>query len=320
MYIYCSKAFKNPQGNADNAANLSAIVKRSREAMLAKLQQVDPRPFLTHQEKQATCNLIAHRDLTPSVDDGFLYQSNPNYASPKGRQSSFTDSILAYHKIAHRISERLIANSYLVKYRFYSVVKVKTDLGASQHKKLWSKTVKNLRRHGINGFYSREIEKNNRVHYNLIILTAFDNAEQAKAIIRQSLPQGWQSLIHVWVEPVGSSITVSRYIMKAGWQWEDKRVLFKPNCKLEKHGTIGTFWAKPLPEIDEQVKAERVKYFAKQELENEIISHATMEQREEARKLWRMFYESEPPRIRHTILLNIVKYSSTRVKVESDVW
>jgi hypothetical protein len=207
---------------------------------------------------------FAFLDDTPPADrqdrPTDLFQSKPYIGKSNERRASFTYSIVSSHKSAEQVV-RLLAVNYTHKpYNHLVIVKIMEELTADRHIAEWKKIRRTLGRKGIEAFWTREINRRNWLHYNFI-LTTNQSADELRSIFKSA----FADLPHqVHVDRVASPILWSRYIVKAKTQgydswgkwksdkWSSKRVLFKRDTGLEKHGTIGKFWAGGLTAIKDE--------------------------------------------------------------------
>jgi hypothetical protein len=134
---------------------------------------------------------------------------------------------------------------------------------------LWGKVCTALRRKGIVALWVREPTRKNKIHYHLLVSSRQSKAELETTIIA-AMPSRKETPWHKNIKPVDDRWWLAYYITKAKKsgmfrgkvvpdKYMTKRLLFKPNTKLHKHGEIGKFWLKPTKALWKSIQEREAK-------------------------------------------------------------
>jgi hypothetical protein len=210
--------------------------------------------------KDELLHSIREQHDTPRPTHDLLYQTRPIHSKPSQfRAKGWTDTILGYKREARQLTLCLLRNRKLAKrpYQWFVTINIEVEMDAKQTTAIWTNTCRNLRRKGIVAFWIREPTRSNKVHYHLIVSSPTSRTALARAIKEAMPPRnvvGW----HKSIRRINDEYMLCHYVTKAeiaGFdrrtgrpikdRFAKKRLLFRPNLKLRKHGTIGDFWVKP---------------------------------------------------------------------------
>ena len=210
--------------------------------------------------------------MYPNNDD--IFQDKPKFISNSLHpDKGWTTSISGYLAEAKKLSGCLIENkrlhgkpyTWLVTLNIHkTMTPISLKAWVENH---WTRIKRNLGSQKVVCFWAIEVNKKNKIHYHLL-LTSNHTKKELEEIIEKSMPLrgsvgGWHKKVKI-ID--GKSKRIPYYITKAkiegitkkGWHSKDlyarKRILFKPNLGIRKHGKIGEFWAKSIEEIWDEKK------------------------------------------------------------------
>lgn len=155
-------------------------------------------------------------------------------------------TVNGYRRQSRKYATCLIRNPR--PYHDHVVVSIDADLTIEDHRRLWSKIARQLRRRGVVAFWVREINRRGRVHYHLV--TATEVAPTTYTDLELD-----HDHVRVEVEPIRSRRNVCCYVVKSRDIHADSRRYFHSDNSLDKIGTVGRFWAKPQRAIWSEVIA-----------------------------------------------------------------
>lgn len=214
--------------------------------------------------------------------DEIIYQINPPIKKISNyKLKTWTDTIEGYIYEAKNLLYCLITNKKLLgmKYSWFVTINFHRPMTVKGLKKFyndnWIKICKKLKDKGLIAFWIIEVTKKNQIHFHLIVLSNHTKNELDQ-MIEKCLPErkavnGW----HKKIEAIKKNdYRLIAYICKAKISGKtmnerqvedlhrDKRLLFKKNLGIKKHGFIGKFWAKPVKDIlkEQREKEARIAY------------------------------------------------------------
>lgn len=160
---------------------------------------------------------------------------------------------------SHKKASELIHNQNLKPNLWHLIIsfsKVYTPETVYLHKKQWNSITKKMQKRGVEAHYERELNRKNQIHLHMLI-NSQQTEKQVLQILRKCMPytkpghqDGWRKFI----EPV-EDFGIINYVVKAKIKeyskdgklishdkYAKKRLLFKNNLGLCKHGFIGKYW------------------------------------------------------------------------------
>lgn len=215
-----------------------------------------------------------------------IFQDKPKFKSNSlFKDSGWTTSISGYQREAKKFAKCLIENQRLTgsPYTWFVTLNIyKTMTPATLKtwiKNEWKTITRNLFNKKVICCWIVECNRKNQVHYHFVFRSCHTEKE-IEEIFEASVPAraslgGWHKKIEF---VLSKSKRLPYYAIKAkiqgltkrGWHSKDlyarKRILFKPNLGIRKHGKIGEFWSKPIEKIWDE-KKKRAKAIA-DKLEN----------------------------------------------------
>jgi len=184
------------------------------------------------------------------------YSKTPQLIQPQPQEGNQRQrgwkTINGWDYEAKKLATCLIRNSKHAPYRWHITVNIKTVLTIAEHKAFWKRATKIFRQH-FSGFYIREPNLDNHINYHLMV-----NSKISERRLRDCLKLALADMPYTHtVKRIYSPFGLCRYICKVK-DHADKRVYIADTVNLNKHGTIGEFWHKPLSQIWQSViKEER---------------------------------------------------------------
>jgi hypothetical protein len=150
-----------------------------------------------------------------------------------------------------------------------ATINFEKPLTEHEHQIIWKHISRYLRAAGVIAFYKRELNELGWIHYHLVT-GSNHNIKAFKKTLKDSIPKEIKSVSRVHAGVIKNQWAISTYIAKMKMEGYDefgkycadkhwsKRRIFKKECKLAMHGTIGKFWLKPMAEIwKDHVKREK---------------------------------------------------------------
>jgi hypothetical protein len=198
-----------------------------------------------------------------------LYQSNaPLSKGESPHDNGWTKSQEGAIYEAKKLSAALCSNPRAT---WFLTIYIRPVLDARQHKLLFQKAARVLRKNKICAFWIREILPTDKLHYHILVRNDISREHLAE-ICESAFPErsitSWHKRIMA-VPSVQDHNRISRYITKAkiigkyrgrvvNDKYKHKRHLFQAKTGLNKHGTLGGYWSKN-PDLvwDEIKKRER---------------------------------------------------------------
>jgi hypothetical protein len=213
--------------------------------------------------------------------DDKIYQTNPPISNNSNyKLKTWTDTVNGYIYEAKKLTYCLKQNKVLTRkqYSWFVTINFHQKIELQKIKKFfddhWIKNCRKLKNKGLIAFWSTEPNKKNKIHIHLIILSNQTKKELSQ-IFEDCLPsrksvEGW----HKRIDPISNDYRLLHYVTKGkiagktkkGMEVEDlyknKRLLFKKRLGFKKHGTIGSFWFKPIKKIleDQRLKESKIAY------------------------------------------------------------
>lgn len=199
----------------------------------------------------------------PALFQANPYKTNRSLYPPK----SYTENIEAFCETARKRRSAIIRNLRITGRHFSHLVTI--NLYEEHHPAIinrdFRELAKTLKRHGLNGHWTIEVNRSNCLHWHLLFLDFRGTPTHLKTLIAAFLKGMSFPRFRVEVEAVDEERYVLDYclkVMKPGyWLVKDdstwiggrstsvsdlyarKRILFAKGTGLDKHGTFGSFWA-----------------------------------------------------------------------------
>jgi len=269
-------------------------------------------------------DLFGDRLLLYVQDDGNLYQTEPHFGS-KDQEGSFTNSISSYIKQASRCVSECLESQ--VKPRVYVVVRIDDILTAQDHNQKWKRISRRLRESKIVCLWVRECTRQNKLHYNFLV-----SSNQSETEIDHAIRYAFEGMrINLGLKPCGDSFEdrkrLFNYVFKARVEcimWEGprkgeptsdlyakKRVLFKKNSPLRKHGCIGQFYG-DRKSLKEKLRRKAKENSTKRNEERFLLEQATIQEQAQAKyefQIWQTVpsWNKKGWRNANQILLSLVQ-------------
>lgn len=193
-----------------------------------------------------------------SEEKDLLYQKKPLFSRESIYPAkSWTETVEGYINNAKELTQCILRNRRLMRrpYSWLVTINFEDELEAAEVAALWTKVARKLREKGVVALWVREPSRTNRVHHHLLLRNSIDR-KGLERVVEASMPPREVVRWHKNLKSLSTGWWVAFYLTKAkvsgvvrgrflADRYAGKRLLFRPNIKLQKYGTIGAFWAKP---------------------------------------------------------------------------
>lgn len=204
-----------------------------------------------------------------------IFQRNPVYEKPSHFPAKgWTETVVGYQKEAKKWVYGVIQNSFLMKrpYKWVLHLNLNSHVLPKDVSPMWQKVCESLKGQGIIALWVREPNRENKIHYHIIVKSNVTKKELNRAIKKAMPPRSvanWRSR----PERIKSLGKLANYIFKAKVSGFDengnwvadlhapKRLLFIAKLPFKKVGSIGKFWESGMsvPKFWDQLKAKEEK-------------------------------------------------------------
>ena len=191
-----------------------------------------------------------------SDEDQIFFQTNPPYSKPSQfKAKGWTETVEGYINEAKQWAMCINRNRMLMKRPYSWVVhlNLNEEVSAEYVAPMWNRVTRKLNRKGVVCLWVREVNRLNKVHYHIIVKNRI-SADALKEAIEYAMPPRSEVMWRKRVEPIKSQWHLAYYVVKAKIKgrtkkgklvsdlYAPKRLLFKPNLRFKKAGTVGDFW------------------------------------------------------------------------------